>query len=110
MLAHHRKSARVACPLDERVIEWLNDRFAAIQNLQGDTFDEKIATLRECIDALPDKYKRPVTMRYTEQKALTEVQSSLKLTTETLRKRLTRAKLRLAECLERKLGIKRATV
>ncbi|HBE69377.1 MAG TPA: RNA polymerase factor sigma-70 [Planctomycetaceae bacterium] len=109
MLAHHRKSARLACPLDEGVIAWLNDRFAAIHNLQGDTFDEKIATLRECIDALPDTYKHPVRMRYTEQKALAEVQSTLDLAAETLRKRLTRAKLRLAECLERKLGIRKAS-
>jgi RNA polymerase sigma-70 factor (ECF subfamily) len=105
MLAYYRKASRAAQPLDDQALEWLNDRFEAIHAMGGDTFQEKLAALRECIDALPETYERPITMRYAEERALREIESVLNLTTDTLKKRLSRGKTRLAECLERKLGL-----
>lgn len=104
-LAYYRKTSRAAQPLDDQALEWLNDRFEAIHSLSGDTFHEKLAALRECIDALPETYQRPITMRYTEERAPKEIESMLNLGKETLKKRLSRGKTRLAECLERKLGL-----
>jgi RNA polymerase sigma-70 factor (ECF subfamily) len=105
MLAFHRKTSRIALPLDDQTLEWLNDRFAAIHCMRGDTFQEKLTALRECIAALPDMYQRPINMRYTEQRSLSEIESTLNLAKETLKKRLSRGKSRLADCLEVKLGI-----
>ena len=105
ILAYYRKTSRTAKPLGDQALQWLDDRFDAIQSLRGDTFHEKLMVLRECIDALPDAYQRPITMRYTEERTLTEIESTLHLAKETLKKRLTRAKSRLADCLERKLGL-----
>ena len=105
MLAFYRKTSRMALPLDDQTLEWLNDRFAAIHSTRGDTFHDKLAALRECIEALPDAYQRPINMRYTEQRSLSEIESMLDLAKETLKKRLSRGKSRLADCLEVKLGI-----
>jgi len=105
MLAHYRKSSKGAVPLDEASLEWLNDRFAAIHSMPGDAFHEKLSALRECIQALPETYQRPIIMRFREERGLAEIQSALQVAKETLKKRLTRGKTRLAECLERKLGV-----
>jgi RNA polymerase sigma-70 factor (ECF subfamily) len=109
MLAHYRKTNRSAQPLDEKTLDWLNDRFAAIHSLPGDTLHGKLAALRECIDALPETYQRPITMRFTEERGLSEIETTLNLARETLKKRLSRGKSRLADCLERKLGLVGAT-
>ena len=105
MLAFYRKTSRSALPLDDQTLEWLNDRFAAIHSMRGDTFHEKLAALRECIAALPETYQRPIKMRYTEQRSLSEIESVMNLAKETLKKRLSRGKARLADCLERKFGL-----
>lgn len=105
MLAHYRQTARAAVPIDDQALAWLNDRFHAIHQQCGDTFHEKLSALRECIESLPENYQRPITMRYTEERGLSEIESTLQLAKETLKKRLSRAKSRLSDCLERKLGL-----
>ncbi len=105
MLAFHRKTSRAVLPIDDQALEWLNDRFAAIHSMRGDTFHEKLAALRECMDGLPETYHQPILMRYTEQRALSEIESNLNLAKEALKKRLSRGKALLAKCLEGKLGM-----
>lgn len=105
ILAYYRSVSRAAQTLDDDSLVWLNDRFDAIQAMHGDTFQEKLVALRECIDALPEAYQRAITMRYSEQRGLSEIESKLDLAKETLKKRLARGKARLAECLERKLNL-----
>ncbi|WP_145363055.1 RNA polymerase sigma factor [Stratiformator vulcanicus] len=108
ILVYYRKNTRQASPINDDVLEWLDNRFAAIQSLKGDTLHEKLAPLRECLDALPEPYQRPIMMRYTDELSLAEISSSLDVAKETLKKRLLRGKARLAECLERKLKLAEA--
>jgi RNA polymerase sigma-70 factor (ECF subfamily) len=103
-LGHFRKRAGHDQPLDSKALEWLESRFAQVNGLGGDTLGEKLSALRDCVEALPEPYRQPVRMRYTDSLPLPEIGKSLQLTAEGLKKRLTRAKLRLAECLERKLA------
>jgi len=105
MLAYYRKTARKEKPIDEVTLEWLNERFEAIQTLKGDTLHEKLAALRDCIDSLPETYGRPISLRFKEELPISEIESILSLAKETVKKRLLRGKARLAECLERKLKI-----
>ena len=105
MLAYYRKTSRTDLPIDEETLQWLNDRFAVIGSQRGDTFHDKLAALRECIDALPEIYQRPITMRYAERRTWGDIESMLSLAKETLKKRLARGKARLADCLESKLGL-----
>lgn len=103
-LAHYRQRARQDQSLDESSLEWLDSRFAQIHKLGGDTLGEKLVALRDCVQALPVEYRQPVQLRYAESLSLAEVGNSLQLAAETLKKRLARARLRLADCLERKLA------
>lgn len=103
-LAHYRERARQDQPLDEASMEWLEARFVQVHTLAGDTLGEKLLALRDCVQALPKEYRQPVQLRYAESLSLSEIGNMLQLATETLKKRLTRAKLRLADCLERKLA------
>lgn len=105
VLAYYRKSSRTVQSIDDQALQWLNDRFEALHSLRGDTFHEKLAALRECIDALPETYQGPIRMRYAEERSPAEIASMLNLAKETLKKRLSRGKSRLAECLERKLRL-----
>ena len=109
ILSYYRKTARADVPVDEQALQWLDERFEAIHSLRGDTFHEKLSALRECIDALPETYQRPITLRYTEQHSLVDIAAALRLAKETLKKRLARARTRLAECLERKLRLSEAS-
>ena len=105
VLAYFRKSSRHAAPLDDQALTWLNDRFEAIQSMRGDTLHEKLSALRECIESLPETYQHPIRLRYADQRSLPEIERILELAREALKKRLARGKARLAECLERKLGV-----
>jgi RNA polymerase sigma-70 factor (ECF subfamily) len=105
MLTHFRTDAKQAVSLDAASLEWLESRFAAVQKQPGDTFPEKLAALRDCVGALPDHYREPVQMRYQQELPLGDIVDALSIAMETLKKRLTRAKSQLAECLERKLEL-----
>ncbi len=105
MLAHFRTDAKQALSLDAESLEWLDSRFAAVQKQPGDTFQEKLSALRDCVDSLPENYRQPVQMRYQQELPLGEIVQSLSIAMETLKKRLTRAKSQLADCLERKLEL-----
>jgi RNA polymerase sigma-70 factor (ECF subfamily) len=103
-LGHFRERAGHDQPLDSKALEWLESRFAEVHGLDGDTLAEKLSALRDCVDSLPEPYRQPVRMRYIDSLPLPEIGKSLQLTAEGLKKRLSRAKLRLADCLERKLA------
>jgi RNA polymerase sigma-70 factor (ECF subfamily) len=103
VLAHRRKAARAIVMCNEDVLEHLESRHAALHAVSGDTLDEKLAGLRDCINALPDRYRRVVELRYREQLQGEPLAERLGLTMETLKKQLQRARARLLDCLERKL-------
>lgn len=104
VLAWYRRQSRQALQLDESHLAWLEARFSEIQSLDGDTFQEKLAALRSCVEGLPDHYRQTVRLRYSESLELEEAAGRLQLTVEAIRKRLTRARLMLSDCLERKLA------
>jgi RNA polymerase sigma-70 factor (ECF subfamily) len=103
-LSYYRSVARHGNPLDEETLVWMDAKFGQLQNLRGDTLEEKLAALKDCVGALSPMYREPVEMRYSQSRPLAEITLALRLATDTLKKRLTRAKLQLADCLEKKLA------
>jgi RNA polymerase sigma-70 factor len=103
VLEHYRKSARRGDYCEPEVLERLSVQFTRLHRLPGDTFDEKLDALRDCIGRLPDKYREPVELHYRCDLGLTDTAERLALTVETAKKRLQRAKARLVDCLERHL-------
>ena len=105
LLAHFRKRSKQELSLDAPALEWLDSQFAAIQLQRGDTFAEKLSALRDCVDSLGENYREPVQMRYQQNLSLSEIVQTMSIALETLKKRLTRAKSLLVDCLERKIGV-----
>ena len=104
----HEKRAAVLC--DEQMLEHLDRRSEAVHQLAGDTWDEKLAGLRGCLEDLPDRYREPIRLRYLEELLPEALAQRLGLELETIKKRLQRGRARLWECLERKLKLAEATV
>lgn len=102
VLAHARKRRRESACGNEVVLARLDERLNEITNLPGDHFDEKIATLRECLEALPPPYADAIRMRYLNESSASNVADQLKISREALKKRLQRGRAQLLECLQRK--------
>ena len=73
-----------------------------IDGQRGDTFDEKIESLRECLSQLAPLYQEPVDLHYRQCKTTEWIAEYMATSRGAIQKRLQRARLQLAECLERK--------
>ena len=103
VLAHFRRQGKAASSLESSTLEWLESRFAKIQQINGDTFEDKLVILRECLDALPENYRGAIDKRYEEGKSLAELSQDLGEALDTIKKRLYRARAQLGQCVETKL-------
>lgn len=104
VLAHRRRS--VAAPLlaDAQTLESLDRRLDALQHLPGDTLDEQLDALRECVASLPEHYRTAITARYADDSSSVErLAGRLAIGFETLKKRLQRGRSLLLDCLLGKL-------
>lgn len=109
VLAHYRKSARQAPLADERVLEYLDRRMAQVDQQPGDTLNEKIAALRDCISRLEPLYQEPIDLHYHHRRTTEWIAGQLATTRDAVQKRLQRARMQLAQCLERKGVLERPT-
>ncbi|MGE3167163.1 MAG: RNA polymerase sigma factor [Planctomycetota bacterium] len=103
VLAHFRKLGNRPALLDETTLDWLDSRFARVQSAPGDTLDDKLAVLRDCIASLPDEMRSTIEARYFHQRSLPEIVEWLHVSLDSVTKRLYRARLQLESCLDRKL-------
>ena len=67
-------------------------------------FGKKLDALRDCVEALPDSYREPVELHYREDLPVATIASRLDHGLEAVKKRLQRARQRLLDCINRKLG------
>lgn len=104
VLAHYRKDARRFVQCDEVILGQIDYRLESLQQLSGDTLDEKLDHLKECLANLPETYRMAVELRYKEELKGQSLADRLDLTLENTKKRLQRARQRLLECIERKTG------
>jgi RNA polymerase sigma-70 factor (ECF subfamily) len=102
VLAHSRKQQKDLLTCTEPVLAFLDHQIQHIDQRPGDTWDEKIATLRQCIDALPPRHRLAIEQRYLESESAKNTAVHLEISLEALKKRLQRARVQLFECLNRK--------
>jgi RNA polymerase sigma factor (sigma-70 family) len=102
VLAYYREAAREIPFSHERVLDLIDQRMAQIDQHPGDTFDEKIAALRDCIERLEPLYQDPIELHYRDCRTTEWIAQHMETTKDAIQKRLQRARLQLAECLERK--------
>jgi len=107
VLAHYRKGAREVALSGERVLEYLDQRMAQVDRQPGDTLDERVAALRDCIEHLAPMYREPIELHYRHRRTTEWIADHLATTRDAVQKRLQRARVHLAECLERKAVLAR---
>lgn len=105
VLAYRRQAARDLRLCDAAVLERIDFQMERLAAQPGDTWDDRLRCLRDCLSALPEPYAEVVRLRYREDLAVPQMAERLATNVETLKKRLQRARARLLECLERKLAI-----
>jgi len=77
-------------------------RFRGMDLLPGDSFPERIVALQECVEKLPDGQQAVIDLVYMRDHDTRSAASALGIDWETMRKRLQRARLALADCMRSK--------
>jgi RNA polymerase sigma-70 factor (ECF subfamily) len=104
ILAWHRKRARSAVSCDEATLEYFSDTYAKLNQLPGDTFNEKLNALRACIESLPENYRETIRLRFEDGLMPAALANKQSQNVETVKKQLNRAKAKLLDCITRKLA------
>lgn len=103
ILTWHRKRGREPKWCDDATLNHFSHTIAGIQQLHGDTFQEKLEALHECIQALPTGYHDVIRLRFEDDLMPAAVADALSSKTETVKKQLQRAKGLLFDCISRKI-------
>jgi RNA polymerase sigma-70 factor len=102
VVAHYRRLHRHPIYSDKPILDAIDERMAQLDSRQGDTWNDKVAALAQCLDLLPEPLRRSIKLFY-ENACNTEVIAEQTNTTrEAAKKRLQRARSLLANCLRRK--------
>lgn len=104
ILAQRRKAAKSMFLCDEDMLSHLESRFRCLEQQHGDTFDEKLAYLRECMKELPELFHEVIIQRYTKLLSQQEIALNLGVSHEAIKKRIQRARLQLLKCILQKLA------
>jgi RNA polymerase sigma-70 factor (ECF subfamily) len=102
VLAYYREAARQVPAPPEQILEHLDRRLAQIDQQPGDTFQDKIAALTDCLTRLAPMYRQPIELHYQQHRSSEWIAEHLATTKDAVQKRLQRARTQLAECLENK--------
>ncbi len=102
ILSMARKGRRYRAHLDDLVQQRIDQQVERIDTTAGDTFAERLDTLRDCIARLSPEAREAVDLVYVRGLESAVAAKSAGTNDETFRKRLYRARLTLAECLKAK--------
>ncbi len=103
LLAHFRGNRRQFYTCSEMVLERLDAWTASLEQAQGDTWQEKLEALDDCITRLPTHYRVAIQARYERDLTHDRIAEELELSLPGVKKRLQRARERLFDCIQRKL-------
>jgi len=101
-LAHIRSTVRQIPLSNDRILGYLDERLAQVERRPGDRLDEKIAPLMDCLERLAPLYREPIDLHYEQGRSTEWIADYLQTTRDAVQKRLQRARVQLAECLEHK--------
>jgi RNA polymerase sigma-70 factor (ECF subfamily) len=103
LLAQRRAAHRTVLLDDLEALQYLSNRFEQVQQLSGDTLDEKLDALRDCVSRLTAVEQECIELRYRDDLMPAAMSERIGVALETVKKRLVRAKQQLQTCMERKL-------
>lgn len=99
ILTHRRQKKREHLPLDEVALEALGHAVSAL----AEEASPRQEALRECLARLPGEHRQLVTLRYFEEMEIDQVAQRLKRTEAAVYRALSRVRMTLMECVEKKL-------
>ena len=98
---HHRQQFQRRCTT--ATLDQLECRLAQLGRQQGDSWQEKLSILEQCVQALPDHYRDVVTTRYFQQVAVHHLCSQLSISLDAAKKRLQRTRALILDCMKHRL-------
>ena len=104
LLSRARSLHRIKLIGDHNELAYLSDRLEQVAQLRGDTLDDKLDALRDCIGLLPQADRECIELRFREELKPAAISEKIGVSLETAKKRLLRAKARLKKCIEGKLA------
>ncbi len=102
VMAHFRKTKSDIMMFEDETLEYLSQQIQHISESPGDTWDEKIAALKHCIETLSEDYHQAIHLRYFKQTPASQIAAISETSVETIKKRLQRARSQLLDCLKHK--------
>ncbi len=102
-----RTRNRGAMPLDEAVLEKLEECWARYDAMPDSDFNEALAMLRECMKLLTPNGRRVLLMHYAKGLRPREIARRLKSKVESVYQAISRAHQSLSQCVREKLAAKR---
>jgi len=66
LMSARRKSGRLHLVGDESELNYLSERLDRVHSLSGDTLDEKLAALRDCISLLSESDRECIELRFRD--------------------------------------------
>lgn len=104
LLNHRRKLGRSRVHYcDDQLLVHLDEGFRDFARQQGDTFDEKLDALRDCLDHLTGPQRESIRLHYEHGLHCKEIAQRLGIGFEAVKKHLQRGRALLHRCLQTKL-------
>lgn len=103
-LQHCRRHRRQQMPAERGYLEQAEATWESDFLRGSDGFDY-VEALRECLDALPEKERSAVDLRYAQEKSRADMAQVLKMTEDGVKSLLQRIRATLAECIRRRLAL-----
>lgn len=94
-----RKNSRSVYTTDPAVLSELDQRFEAVNKMEGDTFISRASRISQCIEQLPEHMQEPINLLYVRGMLITSIAASLSASEEAIKKRIQRARQLLADCI-----------
>lgn len=88
---------------DDEVLGRIDQGFREFAQLKGDTFDEKLDALRECLQHLTGPQRESIRLHYEHGMHCKEIADRLGIGFEAVKKHLQRGRAQLQRCLQSKL-------
>ena len=105
VLNHRRKLGRSRVHYcDEELLSRVDEGLRQFQELQGDTFDEKLDALRDCLTKLSGPQRDSIRLHYEHGMHCKQIAERLGIGFEAVKKHLQRGRSQLHRCLQVKLA------
>ena len=106
VLNHRRKLGRSKVYFcDDEMLGVLDRSFAEFHTLAGDTFDQKLDALRQCLTGLTDHQRASIELHYEHGLHCREISQRLEIGFEAVKKHLQRGRNALLACMRGKMSV-----